>query len=127
MWDNPRVLNLAAGTLVGIALFIFAAAGVMLVLHSPLFPVTRIALTHPLAHTTREEVAAAAQGRIGGNFFVVAPSEVRSALERLPWVRRASVRRVWPDTLEVTLEEHVPLARWGAFALVDIHGERFTG
>jgi cell division protein FtsQ len=127
MWDNPRVLNLAAGTLVGIAVFAFAIAAVMLVLHSPFFPVTRIELAHPLAHTTREEVAAAAQGGIGGNFFAVAPSEVRSALERLPWVRRASVRRVWPDTLQVTLEEHVPLARWGAIALVDIHGERFSG
>jgi cell division protein FtsQ len=37
------------------------------------------------------------------------------------------VRRVWPDTLEVTLEEHVPLARWGALALIDTLGERFSG
>jgi putative membrane protein len=27
MWDNPRLLNTAAGALVGIALFVFALAG----------------------------------------------------------------------------------------------------
>jgi cell division protein FtsQ len=134
MWDNPRILNLAAGTLVGIALFVFAAAAVVLVLRSPLFPVTAIELTHALGHTTREEIAAAAQSRIGGNFFAVDPAQLRAALEELPWVRRAAVRRVWPDRLEVTLEEHVPLARWGTLnedpqkhALIDVYGERFGG
>jgi cell division protein FtsQ len=127
MWDNPRILNTAAGTLVGIALFVFAVAGIALVLRSPLFPVTGIELTHPLGHTTRGEIEAATRGRIGGNFFAVAPAQVRAGLEELPWVRKASVRRVWPDRLEVTLEEHVPLARWGDRGLVSTYGERFSG
>jgi cell division protein FtsQ len=127
MWDNPRVLNLAAGTLVGIAVFVFAVAGVALVLRSPLFPVTQIELTHPLGHTTRAEIEAVIRGRIGGNFFALAPAQVRAALEELPWVRRASVRRVWPDRLEVTLEEHVAFARWGRQGLVNTYGERFNG
>src|SRR2546430_3983866 len=46
---------------------------------------------------------------------------------RLPWVRCATVRRVWPDRLEIGIEEHVALARWGADALVNTYGERFTG
>jgi cell division protein FtsQ len=127
MWDNPRVLNLAAGTLVGIAVFVFAIVAVVLVLRSPLFPVTAIELTHALGHSSREEIAAAARARIAGNFFAVDPAQVRAALEALPWVRRASVRRVWPDRLQVTLEEHVPLARWGEGALIDRYGERFAG
>src|SRR5690606_5535368 len=65
--------------------------------------------------------------RIRGNFFSVSADEVRAGLEELPWVRRASVRRVWPDCLEVALEEHVPLARWGEDELVNTYGERFAG
>ena len=125
MWDNPRILNLAAGTLVGIALFVFAIAGLLLLLRSPLFPVTQIELTHALGNTTREEIEAVARAHIRGNFFALAPAQVRAALEALPWVRRASVRRVWPDGMEVTLEEHVPLARWGERGLVNTYGERF--
>ncbi len=126
MWDNPRLLNLAAGALVGIALFVFALAGALLLARSPLFPVDKVELTHALERTTRADIEAALRGRIGGNFFALDADEVRAALERLPWVRRASVRRVWPDRLEVTLEERVALARWGEHALVDLQGERFA-
>ena len=133
MWDNPRILNMAAGALVGLAVLVFTSVGILLVLRSSLFPVTRLEITHVLAKTTKEEIEAAARGRIGGNFFAVAPAEVRAGLEQLPWVRRAAVRRVWPDRLEVTLEEHVALARWGEVnqnpqqrALVNTYGERFN-
>jgi len=80
-----------------------------------------------LAKTTKEDIEAATRGRIDGNFFAVDPAAVRAALEQLPWVRRVSVRRVWPERLEVTLEEHVALARWGDDALVNTYGERFNG
>jgi cell division protein FtsQ len=125
MWDNPRILNMAAGVLVGMATLAFAVAGAVLVVKSSSFPVRQVVLTHSLQKTTRSEIETATQGRIGGNFFAVAPAELRAALEQLPWVRRASVRRVWPDRLEVTLEEHVALARWGEDALINSYGERF--
>jgi cell division protein FtsQ len=80
-----------------------------------------------LEHTLRSEIEAALYNRVSGNFFSVDVEGVRAALERLPWVRRAAVRRVWPDRLEATLEEHVALARWGENALVNTHGERFAG
>jgi cell division protein FtsQ len=127
MWDNPRILNTAAGGLVGMAILMLLLSGTWLLLRSPFFPVTELEVKSTLAKTSREEIEAATRGRIGGNFFAVAPAEVRAGLEQLPWVRRASVRRVWPDRLEIELEEHVALARWGDDALVSIHGERFNG
>jgi cell division protein FtsQ len=127
VWDNPRILNLAAGALVGIAAFVFAIAGLVQLLRSPFFPVRAIEVTTPLAHTTKAEIGAAVQGRISGNFFAVSPDDVRQALEKLPWVRTASVRRVWPDALDVAIEEHVAFARWGDDALLNQQGERFFG
>jgi cell division protein FtsQ len=50
---------------------------------------------------------------------------MRAAFSKLPWVREVSVRRRWPARLEVAIVEHVPLARWGAVALVNTHGEVF--
>ena len=127
MWDNPRILNLAAGALVGIAAFVFAIAGLVLLVRSPLFPVREVEVATPLAHTTKAEIESAVRGRISGNFFSVSTDEVRQSLEKLPWVRGASVRRVWPDRLEVAIEEHVAYARWGDDALVNPQGERFFG
>ncbi len=127
MWDNPRILNIAAGALVGIAALIFVIVGFALLLRSPLFPVTELEVKSPLVNTTKEEIEVATRGRIAGNIFAADPAAVREVLEQLPWVRRVSVRRVWPDRIEVTLEEHVPLARWGDDALVNTYGERFAG
>ncbi len=134
MWDNPRFLNIAAGFLVGIAVLAFSLAGAWLLLRSGLFPVRDIEIRNRVEKTSRDEIEAAVRGRAGGNFFVLSLAELRSGLEQLPWVRRVAVRRVWPDRLEVTLEEHVALGRWGELnenpqqqALVNTYGERFVG
>jgi cell division protein FtsQ len=127
MWDNPRLLNALAGALTAIALVLFATAALLMLLRSPLFPLRAVELRGSLAHTPRAEVEAALRGRIDGNFFAVDLAEPRAALERLPWVRRVHVRRVWPDALEVTLEEHVAMARWGDTGLLNQQGELFAG
>ena len=127
MWANRRLLHLAAGFLAGLALLALSAGALHALLRSEMFPLRRVELTAPAQHLTREQVEAAVRGRITGNFFAVDVASVRAAVEALPWVRRAAVRRVWPDLLEVTVEEHVPLARWGDGELVNIHGERFAG
>lgn len=127
MWDNPRLLNAAAGALTALALMVFAVAALQLLLRSELFPLRAMTVRGSLVHTSRAEIEQAAHGRIGGNFFAVDLAQVRAALEGLPWVRRVEVRRVWPDRLEATLEEHVALARWAAGGLVNVQGERFAG
>ena len=127
MWDNPRLLNMAAGALVGVAALAFTVAGIWLLMRSELFPVREIELKTALQRTSKGEIQAAVSDRIRGNFFAVSPTEVRMGLERLPWVRSASVRRMWPDRLEVALEEHVALARWNDESLVNSYGERFHG
>lgn len=127
MWDNPRRLNAAAGFLVGLALFACAAAGVRLALRSPLFAVRSVEVLTPLRHAPREAIERVVRSQVDGNFFGARIGELRRALEQVPWVRKVEVRRVWPDRLEVSLEEHVALARWGAGGAVNTYGERFAG
>jgi len=127
VWDNPRQLNILAGFLVGLVVLAFSLAALQTALRSPLWPVHDVTIQGDLRHTMRSEIEAALHGRVHGNFFSLDVVEVRNALEQLPWVRRAAVRRVWPDSLEATLEEHVALARWGENGLVNTFGERFPG
>src|SRR5436190_10345896 len=127
MWDNPRLLNLAAGVLVGLVALASALVGAHWLLRSPLFPLHMVELRTPLKQASPGQVEAAIARLASGNFFAVPIDELRAALEKLPWIRAAAVRRVWPDRLEISIEEHVPLARWGADALVNTHGERFAG
>jgi len=53
----------------------------------------------------------------------------RERIEALPWVRDASVERLLPDTVLLSVEERKPLALWqnkGAFALIDYEGVVIT-
>ncbi len=58
-------------------------------------------------------------------FLGVNVGQVKLAVETLPWVKHASVRRVWPDTLYISLEEQAVSARWGDSGLVSPSGELF--
>ena len=127
MWHNPRLLNLAAGFLVGVALLLFAIVAAQLVLRSELLPVREIRVVGELRETSREALEDAARGRVAGNLLGAELDTLRAGLEELPWVRRVSLRRVWPDRIEVALEEHVALARWGDDGLVNTYGEVFAG
>jgi cell division protein FtsQ len=128
MWHQPKLLNALADML-------FAAGGAMLLallaillLRMPLAPVRIVQLSAPLQHVAAAEVEEALAGRLRGNFFSLSVEGVRDALERLPWVRSASVRRVWPNRLEISLEEQRPAARWGdsGSEWVNVYGEVFA-
>jgi cell division protein FtsQ len=132
MWDNPRLLNTAANLLIGLAALLFAYAGLQLLLRSPLFPLKEIVVRGELKNAEATEIENAVDGA-GGNFFAVDLAAVRERLEQVTWVRRVDLRRVWPDRIEVTLEEHVAFARWGQLAgelrsigLVNTFGEPFS-
>ena len=86
----------------------------------------RIVATLGPASSTPEQIEALARREVKGNFFTLDLAEARAAFATLPWVRKVEVRRKWPDRLDVALEEHVPLARWGNAALVNTHGEVFA-
>ncbi|HEY5790206.1 MAG TPA: cell division protein FtsQ/DivIB, partial [Gammaproteobacteria bacterium] len=58
--------------------------------------------------------------------LLVDVGQVRAAVEAMPWVERAYVRRLWPDQLLLTVIEQVPLARWDAGHLVNRHGDLFA-
>ena len=107
-----RLLNVAANALFGLAALLFASAALQLLLRSPLFPLREVVVRGELKNASREEIANALDG-IGGNFFSADLAAVRGRLEQVAWVRRVDARRVWPDRIEVRLEEHVAFARWG--------------
>ena len=62
--------------------------------------------------TDRETVLAALGGRGGTPILAISPARAKERLERLPWIRSATVERRLPDTLYVHLVERKPLALW---------------
>ena len=122
-------LTLIAGILAGMAALGASFGALYWLLLPERFPVSQVEVKGNLKNTTRAELEAVLP-RATGNFFAADLVELRAGVERLPWVRRVAVRRVWPGRLELSVEEHVALARWGAgdemSRLVNTHGETFS-
>lgn len=130
LWHNHRALNLIASALVAVVFIAVLASGVFWAMQRPQFtlrhvviePAPGYALRHAASHTLRRT----AERNAGGNFFTIDLDVVRHAMQSVPWVRQASVRRVWPDTLVIGVEEHQPLGIWGESRLINTFGELFV-
>lgn len=126
---DVRLMNTVANTVFVLAGVGALAAGLAWLMRSPVFPIRSIQLEGDLARNSVPTIRANAAPRLAGNFFSVDLQQGRAAFETVPWVRRAIVRRVWPDRLAVRLEEHRAVALWlgedGAERLVNSFGEVF--
>jgi len=76
-------------------------------------------------HLTREQVLSVFGSDLERNIFKVPLAERRADLERLPWVAHATVMRLLPNIIRVSLTERTPVAfvRQGTqIGLVDAEG-----
>ncbi len=89
-------------------------------------PIEAVRFSGDVARVPATDLDRLAAGLRGREAREVALPSVREAVRRLPWVRDCAVRRVFPGTLEVAIEAHVPLARWDDSRLVSSRGEVFT-
>jgi len=126
MWDEPDLLNALASLIFAAACLLAGYGALHYVVRLPQFPLREVRIGSAPVHVTREQIEDVVRREFAGNFFTLDLAAARAAFEKLPWVRAASVRRQWPDRLDVTLEEHVPLARWEGAALVNTYGEVFS-
>ena len=73
-----------------------------------------------------EQLRSAIAPQLDAGFFAADLDRVRRAVESLPWVERAQVRKRWPDRLEVRVIERKAAAVWGDERLVSTAGELFA-
>ena len=126
MWDDAKALNALAATLAVMAGVAVAAAAVHWAARRDAFAFHEVVVTTPLQRASAPHLEAVIREELAGTFFSMDLGSARAALARVPWVRSVALRRQWPHRLEVAVEEHEPLARWGADALVSAAGETFV-
>ena len=125
MWDNAPLLRTVSNLLVGLSVILVMTGAAHYILQLDVFPLNTVRLSEAPNHVPKELIKRVVAEQIKGNFFTVDLNRTRAAFEHLPWVRKVSVRRKFPWSLEVDLEEQVALARWNGNQLVNTHGEIF--
>lgn len=130
MFADARLTNFIANVLAVLAVSALLVSAVLWVIRRPYFAVQRVQIealhNESLNYVTPAAVSATVANRLKGNFFTIDLNDSRALIETAPWVRRAQVKRVWPNTLLVRIEEQQPLAYWNENEMINTWGEAFA-
>ncbi|MFG1361577.1 cell division protein FtsQ/DivIB [Xanthobacter pseudotagetidis] len=63
-------------------------------------------------HVTPAEILEAAGIKPSTSILFVHADETRARLEAMPWIQSASVRKFYPDRIDIAITERVPFALW---------------
>ncbi len=120
----PEKGFLAAGAL-SLAVLLGVGSAWWTLMDPQTLPVKQVLLQAPFVKVSKERLYEVIRPEARGGYFNVDVDAVTAAVEALPWVDKALVRRAWPDALHVTVREQKALARWRDKALVNVRGELF--
>jgi len=111
-----------------VAFFMFAYGGFLTqqLLDPTAYPIRKIAVDGEFRHLTSEHVQTVVSKAVHGGFFDVDVGNVRARILDESWVFDAAVRRVWPDTIRVSIREQSAVARWGEYALLNKYADIFV-
>ncbi|MFC0117817.1 cell division protein FtsQ/DivIB [Pseudoalteromonas xiamenensis] len=76
-------------------------------------------------YTNENEILKAIRKVDLSSYFELDVKQVQREVQALPWVATASVRKQWPNTLQVYVVEHTPVAIWNSDLLLNQAGEVF--
>ncbi|MEZ5727817.1 MAG: cell division protein FtsQ/DivIB [Burkholderiaceae bacterium] len=120
-----------ANALFALVLLATLAAALLWISQRPLFTVRAVEVEAvagaALRHVDTQRVVRLVRRVVHGNFFSIGLDSIRAEVETLPWVRRAQVRKLWPDRIVIGLEEHRAAALWETGRLLNDRGELFDG
>lgn len=90
-------------------------------------PVRSIQILGQTEFITPEALSAYIRTQHQESFFALNVDEMYDNLLAQPWIYQASVRKKWPDTVQVFVVEQIPVANWNGDQLVNQEGTVFSG
>lgn len=90
------------------------------------FPVTKVKVSGSFQHLNEKKLQKTLVKHLTANYFNVNLLEVREAAEALPWIEKAWVKKEWPGTVVIKVEERVAIANWGKSQLISQNQEIFS-
>ncbi|MDC9725045.1 MAG: cell division protein FtsQ/DivIB [Gammaproteobacteria bacterium] len=88
-------------------------------------PILHVNVGEQFEYVDKKKLVQAVAPYVTGSFINVDVAKLREAGEALPWVKLIQVKRSWPDTLNLIVEEEKVVAQWSAHALVNEDGKLF--
>ncbi|MCC2605391.1 cell division protein FtsQ/DivIB [Planctobacterium marinum] len=88
-------------------------------------PLKQVLVSGELTQLSAKEIDKAVRNDTAVSLFAIDVDDAHQAIESLPWVYQASIRKSWPDTLKVYVVEQVAVAHWNEDMLLNQYGGVF--
>lgn len=89
-------------------------------------PIRYVRTAGVFQYLSKDEIKTALLPLVGTSFFSADMQAIQQAVAALPWVASVTVKRVWPDAIDIKVHEKKPYVRWGQHSLLNERGELFT-
>ncbi len=77
-------------------------------------------------YLSKDDIRMVLQPLVTTNFFEADMQAIQQAVSELPWVETVTVKRVWPEAIDIKVTEKKPFVRWHDNSLMTEQGVIFT-
>jgi cell division protein FtsQ len=88
-------------------------------------PIKHVRIGGELNYVAHEDISTSLSSLVQTGYFSMNTADIINKLTDIEWIKKAHIRRVWPDTILLIVEEQRPVAVWNETALLNVNGEIF--
>ncbi|MEJ2760274.1 MAG: cell division protein FtsQ/DivIB [Gammaproteobacteria bacterium] len=107
-------------------LLLLSGFGAVRLMDPQTLPIRHVKVQGEFRHLSLSALQARAAKVVSGGFFNVNVKTIQRVLLGDPWISAVTVKRVWPDRINVLIREQRPVARWNETGLLNADGDLFT-
>lgn len=89
-------------------------------------PIKTVKIIAPYQHVTKKSLESVVMPYVPAGLLSVNADGLQQQLLQIPWVYSASIKRVWPNQLTITITEQQPVAIWNVTSLLNAAGDIFS-
>lgn len=114
MPNDVKFVNILTNLFFGLFILLMIANTAQYLVKNAAKNLGAIKITGDTTHSSASIIKNSIFDDLNGNFYSMHLVNTQKAFESMSWVKKASVKRVYPNMIEVKLGEYKPMAVWGA-------------
>lgn len=89
-------------------------------------PIKYVRVEGVFQYLAKDEIKQLLQEQVSAGLYNADIQQISESVQSLSWVKNVTVKRIWPDSIDIKIKEQTPVVRWKDNSLINIEGEIFT-